>query len=529
MWSSSCRKIAPSDSYFGTFPGADGFPQGVCVPLNPSQPQLGCVAPFHDVHDINAGGPHHPADALADLDDGFTKALMDGFVYQQKAKFSAHLPSQAQAMLGAIHHDVMGYHTDAEISNYWTYAKQFVLQDHMFEGIRSWSWPEHIEMASQWVARCTDPSNAMSCVTEADLPQPSVVQQRLPWANMFQLLDHGGVSWKYYVSEGVEPDCADGDMTCPDVPQKAASPSIWNVPAYFTSVRNAGKQYIALHNPKIDQFYEDVRKGTLPSVSWIVPDGAQSEHPPNGVTLGMEYVTTIINAIAQSPYATNTAILLSWDDWGGIHDHEAPPIVDTNSSSTPVQGYGLRVPGLLINAYARPGMIDHSILSADSYATFIEDLFLNSTRLNPTALGIPDNRPDLRDSLTSARMIDGTTVPIGNLLSEFNFNNPPQAIPVLPTAIPAGIIAACGVNVKISMLCTTSAVTVSWTALTAAQGSPPFTYHLVRDAARTPVCTTTALACTDHPGSGTHLYRAFSVDAKGVTSPLSAATEADEP
>src|ERR1700733_3104478 len=71
------------DNYFGTYPGANGIPPNTCQPLNPSDPGQGCVMPFHDMHDVNAGGPHTAAVAQASLDDGITTALMDGFVYQQ--------------------------------------------------------------------------------------------------------------------------------------------------------------------------------------------------------------------------------------------------------------------------------------------------------------------------------------------------------------------------------------------------------------------------------------------------------------
>ena len=71
------------DSYFGTFPGANGIPAGTCVPLDPQNPQAGCVAPFHDPRDVNAGGPHTAEASQADLDDGIKTAKMDGFLKEQ--------------------------------------------------------------------------------------------------------------------------------------------------------------------------------------------------------------------------------------------------------------------------------------------------------------------------------------------------------------------------------------------------------------------------------------------------------------
>ena len=83
----------------------------------------------------------------------------------------------------------------------------------------------------------------------------------------------------------------------------------------------------------------------MPAVSWIDPTGAVSEHPPRRVAVGQNYVTGLINAIMKGPDWSSTAIFLAWDDWGGFYDHVVPPVVDEN-------GYGLRVPGIVISPYA---------------------------------------------------------------------------------------------------------------------------------------------------------------------------------
>jgi phospholipase C len=120
----------------------------------------------------------------------------------------------------------------------------------------------------------------------------------------------------------------------------------------------------------------------------------------------------------RSPDWSSTAIFLAWDDWGGFYDHVRPPSVDHN-------GYGLRVPGLLISPYAKKGYIDHQILSFDAYDKFIEDDFLGGQRLNPATDGRPDPRPDVREDEKI----------LGNLIKDFNFNQhprPPVTLPVHP-------------------------------------------------------------------------------------------------
>ena len=107
-------------------------------------------------------------------------------------------------------------------------------------------------------------------------------------------------------------------------------------------------------------------------------------------------MTSLINAAMQGPDWNSTAIFLRWDDWGGFYDHVVPPSVDQN-------GYGLRVPGMVISPYARQGYIDHQTLSFDAYLKFIEDDFLGGQRLDPATDGRPDPRPDVRENAADPR------------------------------------------------------------------------------------------------------------------------------
>jgi phospholipase C len=332
------------DSYFGTFPGAQGAPKNTCVPLDPSNPNTGCVAPFHDQHDVNAGGPHSASSAQQDADNGIATQKMDGFILTQTNALSQQCKAKAKDcplyVPGTDRHDVMGYHTAAELPNYWAYATNFVLQDELFEGVRGWSFASHLDLTSEWSAECTNPLDVATCATNPIGSPPNGNKVLYPWVNLFQLLDLNGVSWKYYLATGTEPDCDDDAMTCDPQVQNNGILSLWNPAPGFASVQAQGPAYLASHNPPLDQFLVDIKAGTLPQVSWIVPSNEFSEHPVAGITAGQEYVTSLINAVMQSPYWSNTAIFLAWDDWGGFYDHFIPPIVDMNGTSTPVQGFG---------------------------------------------------------------------------------------------------------------------------------------------------------------------------------------------
>jgi phospholipase C len=407
------------DHYFGTFPGADGIPMTngvptVCV-MDPASNV--CVKPFHDAADTNQGGPHFQASAVADINGG----RMDGFIAEAEKSQKGCSDTSDSTCAGSGLIDVVGYHDDREIPNYWSYARNFVLHDRMFEANASWSAPQHLFMVSEWSAQCSTLDVAASCVNALQKPLLGKGESgSYAWTDLTYLLHKAGVSWKYYVGEGVEPDCDDDAAQCPPVVQVTSTPGIWNPLPLFTTVREDGE----LGNIQtLDELEADARAGTLPAVSWVVPSYEVSEHPNQSVAAGQNYVTAVINAIMQGPNWSSTAIILAWDDWGGFYDHVQPPTVDVN-------GYGLRVPSLVISPYAKHGFIDHQTLSFDAYTKFIEDVFLRGSRLDPATDGRPDPRPTVRESVAS----------LGDLSKDFDFTQAPRAPMVLPATPLATIV-----------------------------------------------------------------------------------------
>jgi phospholipase C len=401
------------DNYFGTYPHADGIP-GLAghpgkVPCVVDPKRHKCKRPFHDPHDLNQGGPHGRASSFADVNHG----KMNGFIAQQEK--NRHWASFRPA------DDVMGYHTGADVPNYWKYAHDFVLQDHMFEPVASWSLTSHLYLVSLWSADCATHAPS-SCTNNPGRPPAPLGWGRHPpshapiyaWTDLTYLLYTHHVSWRYYIFKGIEPDCESNTRaSCAPVTQGPKSYSIWNPLRYFDTVRHDQQ----LGNIKsLNAFFNAARNGTLPAVSWIMPNIGVSEHPGTSlVSRGETYVTGLINTLMLSPDWSSTAIFVTWDDWGGMYDNARPPTVDQN-------GYGLRVPAFMISPYARAGFIDHQNLSFDAYAKFIEDDFLGGQRLDPATDGRPDPRTDVRENASQ----------LGDLMAEFDFNQPPLPPKILP-------------------------------------------------------------------------------------------------
>ena len=318
------------DSYFGTYPGADGIP-GLAgnpgtVPCVPNPGSGGCVRPFHDEQDRNLGGPHSAAASVADINGG----KMDGFVTEQERGMSGCAQTFNPACgSGGGMPDVMGYHTGADIPNYWTYARDFVLQDHMFESVASWSLPAHLYMVSEWSAHCTLQADPIELPQRVESPEirptsgaASAIRCRPPnyaWTDLTYLLHKNDVSWGYYVYKGTEPDC-DNDAAC-RAPRSDSRPRRPGSGIRCRTSPTSSRTTSSATSSRCRTSSAPPRTARLPAVSWVTPNGTVSEHPPGLISAGQTYVTGLINAIMRSPDWTVTAIFLAWDDWGGFYDH----------------------------------------------------------------------------------------------------------------------------------------------------------------------------------------------------------------
>jgi phospholipase C len=330
------------DNYFGTFPGVDGIPASTCLPKLPGSTE--CVAPFH----MPKGAP------MLDLDHGwelehasYDNGSMDGFVW-------AH---------GTPH--TMAYYDERDIPNYWEYARHFTLCDHFFSSELAESLTNHVYcvagQAGGLIEGVDDLEELKNVLDDSD---------GFTFASIVDLFSRGNVPWKYYVETKPGP---------PDEETYGIMPvlwfgqpkdfSLWNPLPGFKAIREDPSRMARLVDLK--EYFQDLQRGTLPAVSWMVPTFEDSEHPPEPlapVAKGMWHVTSIVNALMESPYWKESAVFLTWDDYGGFYDHVPPPIVDAF-------GYGPRVPMLVISPYAKRGFVSHFAYDFTSVLKFIEVRF----------------------------------------------------------------------------------------------------------------------------------------------------------
>jgi len=124
-----------------------------------------------------------------------------------------------------------------------------------------------------------------------------------------------------------------------------------------------------------------IANGQLAQVTWVIPDGRASDHPALNDGSGPSWVASVVNAIGNSGYWANTAILITWDDWGGFYDHVAPPILNSYE-------YGFRVPLIVVSPYAKKGYVSHTMHDFGSLLRFTEETF------HLPSLGYADSRAD---------------------------------------------------------------------------------------------------------------------------------------
>ena len=122
------------------------------------------------------------------------------------------------------------------------------------------------------------------------------------------------------------------------------------------------------------QVLTDIANGQLASVSWVIPRGQASDHPGISDGSGPSWVASVVNAIGNSQYWSNTAIVITWDDWGGWHDYVSPTLTGGPGIINSYE-HGFRVPLIVVSPYAKPAYIFHQVKDFGSILKFIEGTF----------------------------------------------------------------------------------------------------------------------------------------------------------
>jgi phospholipase C len=344
------------DSYFGAFPGADGAKRGLL--------STGQKIPLMPLPDVTITDPDHTEEgALTGMDSG----KMDGFDLE---------------FYGNINGEMMAYRQfpadGSGIPNYWTYAQNFVLADHMFTSMHGPSFPNHLytvaatnggvleipgdtttvgadafEDAASLEPQGGNPrwgcdSGANNLVRAIDAQgNISAVFPCFDFQTLADSLEKQNLSWKYYA------------------PSKGERGYLFSTLDAIKHIRETNLW--AEHVVPATQFVTDAQNGNLPAVSWVV-SGLESEHPPNSTCVGENWTVQLINAVMQGPDWNSTAIFVTWDDAGGFYDHVVPPVVDGF-------GFGIRVPLLIVSPYAIPGHISKTRYEFSSVLKTIEERF----------------------------------------------------------------------------------------------------------------------------------------------------------
>jgi phospholipase C len=311
---------------------------------------------------------------------------------------------------------VYEYVNPAQIAPYWNLAQQYVLSDHTFQTQGSGSFTAHqdlirggtevgdskslIDFPSGQPWGCDSPSGTVtSLITTTNQymydagPYPC-----LSYATLRDLLDDAGVSWRYYT---------------PTTGNFAGN--LWNAFEAIAAVRHGSEWSTNVVSPETDVF-TDIKRNTLPSVAWVIPDFRNSDHPGDSSDTGPSWVAQVINAIGESSAWDSTAIILLWDDWGGWYDHVPPP------GSRRYGGLGFRVPMLAVSAYAKSNYVSHNQYELGSIVRFVEDNW-NLGRLGTTDESSADFTADFFDFTQKHRKF----VPIKSEYSKSFFLHQPAS------------------------------------------------------------------------------------------------------
>jgi phospholipase C len=339
------------DDLFNGFPGADTVRSGLNskgqrVPLRP----------------ISLTAPYDLSHAHSAFKTEYANGKMNGFNHEPTGCVGVIVcpPKQVRAY-AYVPHDL--------IKPYFTMASEYTLADRMFQTNQGPSFPAHQYIVSG-TSSVTDASSLKAAENPfhpssggaggCDSPSGSLVQlidsagsenlKSYPCydrISLMALLDRKGLSWRYY--------------------QGSTGAGLWNAPDAVLPIRRKAEFTSNVITPP-SQVLNDVANGKLADVVWVTPTGLASDHPQSTDGTGPSWVASVVNAIGESQYWKDTAIFVTWDDWGGFYDHVKPKLYNSYE-------LGFRVPLIVISPYAKTHYISHAQHEFGSILKFAEETF----------------------------------------------------------------------------------------------------------------------------------------------------------
>ncbi|HEV3091968.1 MAG TPA: alkaline phosphatase family protein [Candidatus Cybelea sp.] len=326
------------------------------------------------------------------------------------------------------------YVNPTNIESYWDMAQQYVIADNMFQTQGSGSFSAHQDLIRGGSALGGAYGTGSSLIdTPTGIPwgcdappgtTTDLITTSLKWeedagplpctkdfgytsssyATLASEMDDNNVTWKYYT-----PCFKNSPGSCTPKCNPCAGSEL-NAFDVIWSVRNSKEWGTNVSMPETNIF-ADISDGNLPAVSWVIPEDNNSDHLGEPKDLGPQWVASVVNAVGGSKYWNSTAIIILWDDWGGLYDHVAPPFRDDQG------GLGFRVPMLVVSPYSKlgsgsGGYVSHTQYEFGSVLKYVEQNF-----------GLP--------SL-------GTTDQRANSISDtLNYNQNPRAFKSIPSSLNA--------------------------------------------------------------------------------------------
>jgi phospholipase C len=217
---------------------------------------------------------------------------------------------------------------------------------------------------------CTAPADATVQLIDSQGHENSKQYPCFEHPTLTDLLDNapnGAIDWRYYTNS------ADSLWTAPNAIKHMCVPKEERGHG-LVCTGSDWVDHVVLPQTKV---LKDINNCDLAPVTWVTPDGADSDHAGINLGKGPSWVASIVNEIGNSScgYWQNTAILITWDDWGGWYDHVPPFQIGQFNGWGTGYVYGFRVPLLVVSAYTPQGYVDNSIYDFGSILVFIENNF----------------------------------------------------------------------------------------------------------------------------------------------------------